>query len=198
MATSRNSSWKYCILKEDGAIAFLPVAEYNKNTVFIPIGRAITSYARNYTIRAAQANYYGKNKPGFIYADTDSLHLDIEEKDLTGVWLDSKEFGAWDLERKWNKGLFVRQKTYIEITGEDDYNIKCAGMPEPCKALLKISLTGKADAGAIEKMTEDEKRFALVKRDLSDFKRGLAIPGKLLPKKINGGVVLVDTNYELR
>ena len=198
MATSRNSSWKYCILKDDGAIAFLPVAEYNKKTVFIPIGSAITSYARNYTIRAAQANYYGKNKPGFIYADTDSLHLDIDEKDLNGVCLDSKEFGAWDLERKWNQGLFVRQKTYIEITGEDDYNIKCAGMPEPCKALLKISLTGKADAGAIEKMTEDEKRFALVKRDLSDFKRGLAVPGKLLPKKINGGVVLVDTNYELR
>ncbi len=198
MATSRNSSWKYCILKEDGSIAFLPVAEYNKKTVFIPIGSAITSYARNYTIRAAQANYYGKNKPGFIYADTDSLHLDIEEKNLNGVWLDNKEFGAWDLERKWNQGLFVRQKTYIEITGEDDYNIKCAGMPEPCKELLKISLTGKADAGAIEKMTEDEKRFALVKRDLSDFKRGLAVPGKLLPKKISGGVVLIDTNYELR
>lgn len=198
MATSRNSSWKYCILKEDGSIAFLPVAEYNKKTVFIPIGSAITSYARNYTVRAAQANYYGKNKPGFIYADTDSLHLDIDEKELNGVWLDSKEFGAWDLERKWNEGLFVRQKTYIEITGEDDYNIKCAGMPEPCKALLKISLTGKADAGAIEKMTEDEKRFALVKRELSDFKRGLAVPGKLLPKRINGGVVLIDTNYELR
>lgn len=198
MATSRNSSWKYCFMKEDGAIAFLPVSEYKKKTVFIPIGSAITSYARNYTIRAAQANYYGKNKPGFIYADTDSLHLDLKPEDIKGVKLDKKAFGCWDMERTWKKGLFVRQKTYIEISGEDDYNIKCAGMPDPCKEILKISLTGRADAGALEKLTEEEKRFALTKRELSDFKRGLAVPGKLLPKKIAGGIVLVDTAYELR
>ena len=198
MATSRDSSWKFCILKDDGSIAFLPVAEYNKKTVFIPVGSAITSYARNYTIRAAQANYHGKKKPGFIYADTDSIHCDISKDQLTGCALDDKEFGCWDLEREWNKGLFVRQKTYIEITGEDDYNIKCAGMPDPCKDILKISLTGKAPAGALDKLTEEEKKFALTKRELSDFKRGLAVPGKLLPKRIPGGIVLVDTVYEMR
>ena len=197
MATSRDSSWKYCILKEDGSIAFLPVAEYNKKTVYIPVGSAITSYARNYTICAAQANYRGKDKPGFIYADTDSIHCDIPKEELQGCALDDKEFGCWDLEREWDQGLFVRQKTYIEITGEDDYNIKCAGMPDPCKDILKISLTGRADPGALEKLTDDEKEFALTKRELSDFKRGLAVPGKLLPKRIPGGIVLIDTVYEM-
>ena len=197
MATSRDSSWKFCVLKEDGSIGFLPVAEYNKKTVFIPVGSVITSYARNYTIRAAQNNYNGKNKAGFIYADTDSIHCDLPAEQLNGLVLDDKEFGAWDLERRWNDGLFVRQKTYIEVSG-DDYNIKCAGMPDSCKELIKISFTGKAQPGQVEKLTEDEKAFALKKRELSDFRRGLAVPGKLLPKRIMGGIVLVDTLYEMR
>ena len=31
-----------------------------------------------------------------------------------------------------------------------------------------------------------------------DFKIGLTVPGKLLPKRIRGGVLLVDTNYQMR
>ena len=31
-----------------------------------------------------------------------------------------------------------------------------------------------------------------------DFKIGLKIPGKLIPKRIRGGVLLVDTTYEMR
>lgn len=199
MATSRNSSWKYCIMKDDNSIGFLPVAEYKKKTVFIPVGSAITSYARNYTIRAAQANYHGKTRPGFIYADTDSIHCDLKKEELQGVELDPKEFGCWDIEREWDDGLFVRQKTYIEITGED-YNIKCAGMPDHCKDLLKISLTGKEakDGPKLKDLPENEKRFALRKRELKDFRRGLAVPGKLLPRHIPGGIVLVDSVYELR
>ena len=199
MATSRNSSWKYCIMKEDNSIGFLPVAEYNKKTVFIPVGSAITSYARNYTIRAAQANFHGKTRPGFIYADTDSIHCDIPEEELKGVTLDDKEFGCWDLERKWDQGLFVRQKTYIEIK-DGDYNIKCAGMPDHCKDLLRISLTGKEakNGPKLKDLPENEKRFAMRKRELKDFRRGLAVPGKLMPRHIPGGIVLVDTVYELR
>ena len=46
--------------------------------------------------------------------------------------------------------------------------------------------------------TEEELNFLSVKRELEDFKRGLKIPGKLLPKRIRGGVLLVETNYEMR
>ena len=35
-------------------------------------------------------------------------------------------------------------------------------------------------------------------RTLEDFKIGLKIPGKLMPKRIRGGVLLVDTTYEMR
>jgi hypothetical protein len=46
--------------------------------------------------------------------------------------------------------------------------------------------------------TEEEKEFLRVKRDYSDFTVGLKVPGKLRPKRIRGGVLLVDTYYEMR
>ena len=71
MASSDDSSFKVAFLKEDGSIGFKTVEEHKKKVGYIPIGSAITSYARNFTIRHAQANYYGKDKRGFIYAYTD-------------------------------------------------------------------------------------------------------------------------------
>ena len=35
-------------------------------------------------------------------------------------------------------------------------------------------------------------------RTLKDFDLGLTIPGKLMPKQIPGGVLLVNTWYEMR
>ena len=46
--------------------------------------------------------------------------------------------------------------------------------------------------------TEEQLKFLSTKRTLQDFKIGLLIPGKLMPKRIRGGVVLVDTTYEMR
>ena len=37
-----------------------------------------------------------------------------------------------------------------------------------------------------------------IKRTIADFKNGLKIPGKLLPKRIKGGILLTDTYYEMR
>ena len=204
MATNKNSSFKICYLKDDHSIAFEGVPEFNKTVVYIPIGAAITSYARNYTIRAAQANYYGPNKPGFIYADTDSIHVNLPEEKLKGVRLDPKEFGAWDLETHWEQGLFVRQKTYCEIEN-GRYNFKCAGLSAKCKALLELSITRDFSDENLqrleidpEKLRPEEKAFIEKPRKLKDFRRGLSIPGKLLPKRIQGGIVLTPTPFEMR
>lgn len=196
MATNKNSSWKFCYIRDDGVIGMLPVAEYKKKVGYIPIGSAITSYARNYTIRAAQANYYGKYASGFIYADTDSIHINKPIEEIKGVTLDKKIFGCWDLERKWKSGIFARQKTYIEID-DDGYNIKCAGLTDHCKDLLKYSLTGNCPEDIFNSLTEREQKFVLQKRTIKDFKRGLKIPGTLTPKQIPGGVVLLDNDFTM-
>ena len=203
MASNTNSSFKVAYVKEDGAIGFMPNDEYNKKPGYIPIGSAITSYARNFTIRTAQKNYYGKDKRGFIYADTDSIHCDLKPEELKGVNVHDKNFCCWKLEAYWDEAIFIRQKTYIEhVTHVDGecldapyYNVKCAGMPQRCKELFLRSMKGENGA---EDDSEEAKEFLKTKRELKDFNVGLKVPGKLLPKRIKGGVVLVDTYYEMR
>ena len=210
MASSKDSSFKLAYVKEDKTIGFLPVAESNKKAGYIPVGSAITSYARNFTIRAAQANYHGKDKAGFIYADTDSIHCDLPPEEIVGIKVHDKNFCCWKLESCWDKAIFTRQKTYIEHVVaenlepiENPYNnIKCAGMPKRCKDLFEISLAGDADKS--EEWSDEEKEFLFdennkpIKRDYSSFKIGLKVPGKLRPKRIRGGILLVDTSYEMR
>lgn len=203
LATSPNSSFKYCFLNPDDALSFVTIDEHNKTPVYIPAGSAVTSYARNFTIRAAQANFYGVDKPGFTYADTDSIHCDLPADKITGIKVHDKNFCCWKLESGWDYGWFVRQKTYIEhIVSEDGekidkpfYNVKCAGMPRRSKDLFIKSMTGEGELG---ELTPEESEFIKVKRGLTDFKIGLCVPGKLLPRQIKGGVVLTPTSYEMR
>lgn len=212
MASSTDSSFKIAYVKEDKSIGFMQVVEHEKKPGYIAIGSAITSYSRNFTIRAAQKNYYGANKRGFIYADTDSIHCDLLPDEIKGIDIDDKEFCCWKLESCWDKGIFTRQKTYIEhVTHENlvpleeskQYNnIKCAGMPKKCKDLFELSMQGTADVN--ENWSDEEKEFLFDKdnkpivRDYSDFKVGLKVPDKLRPIRIRGGVLLVNTTYEMR
>lgn len=210
LASSTDSSFKVAYLKDGNIVGFIPIIEHNKEAGYIPAGSAITSYARNFTIRAAQANYYGKDKAGFIYADTDSIHCDLEPDAIKGIKVDDNAFCCWKLESCWDEGIFTRQKTYIEHVTHENlipidnpfYNIKCAGMPDRSKELFEISLTGKYDKE--REWTDDEKEFLfnadgnLITRGLTDFKVGLKIPDKLMPKRILGGIVLNDTWYEMR
>lgn len=203
MATNTNSSFKLAYQKEDGSLGFTIVTEHNKKPGYIAVGSAITSYARNFTIRAAQQNYHGIDKPGFIYADTDSIHCDLQPEQVKGVQIDDVQFCCWKPESQWDEAIFTRQKTYIEhITHENlkpidgpYYNIKCAGMPDRCKDLFELSMHDDID---ISEYGKEEQEFLKTRRTIEDFKEGLCVPGKLLPKRIKGGIVLKDTTYEMR
>lgn len=205
LASSSNSSFKVAYVKEDESIGFYIVPANNKKVGHIATGSAITSYARNFTITAAQKNYYGVDKPGFIYADTDSIHCDLPADKIKGITVDPVKFCCWKLESSWDTAIFTRQKTYIEhithndlVPVDEPYNdIKCAGMPQKCKDLFNKSMQG-YEAKESDNYTQSELKFLETKRDYSDFKVGLCVPGKLLPKRIKGGVLLVDTTYEMR
>lgn len=202
MAASKNSSFKVGIVKEDGALGFFTVPEYNKKAGYIAVGSAITSYARNFTIRTAQKNY-----DSFVYADTDSIHCICKPEELVGVPVHPTDFCHWKLESYWDEAIFVRQKTYIEhVTHEDQepietpyFNVKCAGMPEKCKQLFIRSMEHKPlTQEEKEKYTDEEQRTINAHYNLTDFKLGLKLSGKLMPKRIRGGIVLMDTTYEMR
>lgn len=204
MASNTNSSFKVAHLNEDNTISFYTVIANDKKAGYIAVGSAITSYARNFTIRAAQANYYGADKTGFIYADTDSIHCDLSPEDVKGVTIHDKNFCCWKLETQWNRAIFVRQKTYIEVIthygnnkiDEVEYNVKCAGMPDTCKNIFIMSLTQQYDLSKIKNKNILE--FIKVRRYITDFKIGLCIYGKLIPKRIQGGTILVPTTFEMR
>ena len=206
MASSTDSSFKVAYIKEDYSIGFMACIENSKKPGYIPVGSAITSYARNFTIRAAQKNYYGKNKSGFIYADTDSIHCDLPWDKVKGVTIHDKNFCCWKPESCWDVGIFTRQKTYIEHIVKENlqdienpyFNIKCAGMPKKCKNLFELSMQGFRPKEDDENYTDEEKEFLKTTRKLDDFNIGLCIPGKLRPKRIRGGILLVETSYKMR
>lgn len=209
MASSTDSSFKIAVEKENGVLAFITQHAEDKVPGFIAVGSAITSYSRCFTITAAQKNYHGKDKPGFVYADTDSIHCDLTPDQLIDIPVDDVNFCHWKVESLWSDAIFVRQKTYIErVTHENFepinpyYNIKCAGMPDTCKDLFRITLENKIpidmkinDKGFEFILDEDGR---VVHNTLADFKQGLRIPCKLMPKRMRSGVLLTETDYCMR
>lgn len=220
MASSTDSSFKLAYIKNDDSVGFIPITEHNKKGGYIPIGSAITSYARNFTIRVAQKNFYGVNKRGFIYADTDSIHCDLLPNEIKGIKVHDKNFCCWKLESNWDKAIFARQKTYIEHIVKENLkevekpynNIKCAGMPDRCKNILELSMNGTAnkegyldnETNSFKAWNKDEYDFLFTQdgehiiRTFDDFNVGLKVPDKLRPKRIKGGIVLIDTTYQMR
>lgn len=141
-----------------------------RKPIYIPVGTFITSYARAYTIRAAQKLY-----DRFIYADTDSLHITGQEP-VTCLDIDPVQLGAWKHELTFTKAKYIRSKAYIEIGHEpgsaepDRMRITCAGLPERCHSQVTFD----------------------------NFKVGAVYHDNLLPSRVPGGVVLLPTHYKIK
>ena len=137
---------------------------------------------------------------------------DIEE----GMIIDDLELGAWKIESEAEHSIFIRSKTYMEFTEDKEepsksyYDIKCGGLPDRSKDLFRASLMG-ITPNAIGELTisdgketkvymldKHEFEFCMKKRTYKDFKQGLSIPGKLLPKVIKGGTVLVNDCFTIK
>lgn len=109
-----------------------------------------------------------KNYDVFAYADTDSLHLMTTEIPEE-IDIHPHRMGAWKHEYNFEQAYFVRAKAYLERKHDGKYKVAWAGLPS--------RIAGQ--------MTFD---------DLVD---GRIMEGKLVPKHVKGGVVLVDTPYKL-
>lgn len=135
-ASSMDLRNKYPFMTEDGVIHYRLSEPKQKDGIYIPVGVFTTSYAREKTIRTAQAitdyslKKYGKDL--FCYSDTDSIHslLPIEELKLF-CEIDDVKLGAWKHESSFERAKFIRAKTYLEYF-DGEMNITCAGMPKSC------------------------------------------------------------------
>ena len=143
--------------------------------IYTPVGCFITAWARDKTIRSAQAVY-----DRFIYADTDSLHLEGTEMP-EGLEVHPVNLGAWKHEGDFTRGKFIRAKTYMEeIDGVT--HVTCAGMPD------KVKYFDPSD-------NDDKPEYH---PSWDTFERGATFPGKMLPKRVPGGVVLVPVDFTIK
>lgn len=110
------------------------------------------------------------NYDRFLYCDTDSLHLrGAEPPDLR---LHPTELGAWKVEhngRPFDDAVFLRAKQYCERFGDHD-DVHIAGLPQEIAARVR----------------------------LEDMLHPQVWHGKLIPKRVPGGVVLADTSFTLK
>lgn len=150
-------------LDERGIVKYKELPPNDVKPLYIPVAAFITAYGRAKTIRAAQSCY-----DRYIYSDTDSIHLEGWEVP-EGLEIDPVKLGALDLESKFTRGKFLRQKTYMEeIDGE--VKITCAGMPAECYKNVTFE----------------------------NFQEGATFSGKLMPKHCAGGIVLEETDFTIK
>jgi len=107
------------------------------------------------------------NYDRFLYADTDSKHL-MGTTIPDNMDIHDNRLGAWAHESTFTKARFLRAKTYVEdIDGK--LHVTCAGMPDNVKELVTWE----------------------------NFHVGLSLHGKLVPKHVNGGIILEPTDFTI-
>lgn len=111
---------------------------------------------------------YGKN--AFVYSDTDSIHTWLPIEELKQFCdIDDYELGKWAFEGFFKKARFIRSKCYIE-GNDNDISITCCGMPPKCYSQVNFD----------------------------NFRSGLVVGGKLTYKHVQGGVLLVQTDFTIK
>lgn len=183
----------------DNIVKFKTGDDEERDPIYIAMASFITSYARNKTIRSAQKiqdDYYsGKSDIEFIYADTDSLHCVSKDfKAPEGLDIDSTRLGAWDLEGRFCKAKFLRQKCYMEshiisdneyIEGKTGETSFLYGSYRNYKTFNKITVAG---------MPKNCYKNVTYK----NFKVGGSFEGKLQPKVVEGGVILNKVDFTIK
>lgn len=180
LASSDDASYLKPFIGKSDSVEYELVESNDKKVFYIPCGSMVTAYARYFTITHAQANY-----DIFLYADTDSIHC-LDEP-VSMIKIHPTKLLHWKKESEWDKAIFIRQKTYAERVFKDypdgttglKWEVTCAGMPAKSKEIFM----GECYKG---NMT------------IEDFKVGLHVGGKLTPKNIHGGQILVERDFTLR
>lgn len=187
---------------DGGTVKYTNGDKETREPIYIPVGTFITAWARHKTITSAQRLY-----KYFIYADTDSLHLNIplppelleksdkELEELTTLELiragvdipedfniDPYALGAWKVEECFKRARYIRQKSYIH-----DHNPPEAweDAEKYDKSLLKITCAG-MPASCYQFVTWD------------NFRESQRFPGKLQPKHVPGGIILKEIDFTIK
>ncbi len=134
---------------------------------YLPIACIITAEARK-----ALINVYEKVKEA-VYCDTDSVYYIDHGENLVdlGIELHPSKLGAWDMEHEGCEARFERAKTYV-LRENGELIVRCGGMP----VKVKEHVTWENFHPGVE------------------FEAGT---GKLLPRQVEGGKILIPISYKM-
>ena len=147
--------------------------EYTK-PVYTAIASFITSYARQNIIETA--NKIGKR---FIYADTDSVH--IQGTEIPNIDIDKNKLGYYKLEYEFEKGRYLKCKTYLEIEKDGTEHKTICGCPDRTKEIIN--------------MDNFHELFTITQENGIDYYNK---HGRLLPKRVKGGVILKPADFTIK
>lgn len=171
-------------IDDGGVVHYALMAQKYDEPAYTPVGVWTTSYARDRVIRAAQS--FGDR---FLAADTDSCHVieqhrlgldELIETELKGKLITRSvplgfnvhpsALGAWKLEDVFDQATYLRAKAYAERM---------------------------ADTGHVEAHVAGLPRTLLQGARVEDIVIGSRYSGKLVPRRVPGGVILVSTDFEI-
>ena len=144
---------------------------------YLPQAISITAQARKHLLTTAKQIGFDKVQ----YMDTDSIKFESEGVDLSKLWIDSKELGAWKDEGHPVFFKTIAPKKYI-IYNEGKLEITCAGFSK--KALTQQLYHG-------QQVDEKTARQLITK-----FDKGLSIEC-LQSLKVKGGRALIKVKKEI-
>lgn len=172
----------------DGVVKYSLQPLEERKPVYIPVATFITSYGRDTIIRSALAiRKWGIETLGYDpvrYCDTDSLHINCTEeqaKPLSNyINIDDYILGYWKLESKFQKAKFIRAKSYIEQGYDGKINVTIAGLPKKLSTIITFENFASG--------------FTTKGMDLAK----LGLERKLTYKQVEGGVLLVETDFTIK
>lgn len=186
----------------DGVVKFILQEEETRQTCYIPVACFTTAYGRCKTIRTSQAirdytmKKYGEDR--YYYSDTDSIHASLTQEDLEElkslVHIDDYELGAWAKEAEFSRGMYIRQKCYIEEV-EGKVEVTVAGLP---KSLAPIINFDNFKKGFTTVGLDLNQMIEMAKENGASEEEIRKIQPKLTYKYVKGGVILADTDFTIK
>lgn len=178
-----NVRGKYPTLDEEGIVRYKLGEKEIRDSVYCPVAAFITAYSRYDIITNSQAirdytlKKYGRDY--YIYSDTDSIHcLKLSDEELSQIMeIDDYKLGAYKKESEAVRGIYIRQKCYVEEAPDGTLNTTIAGLPKKLGKYVNMDTFKKGFSVLAEETDKDH---------------------KLTFKHVKGGVLLVDTDFTIK
>ena len=178
-----NVRGKYPTLDEEGIVRYKLGEKEIRDSVYCPVASFITAYSRYDIITNSQAirdyslKTYGRDY--YIYSDTDSIHsLKLSDEELSQIMeIDDYKLGAYKKESEAVRGIYIRQKCYVEEAPDGTLNTTIAGLPKRLGKYVNMDTFKKGFSVLAEETDKDH---------------------KLTFKHVKGGVLLVDTDFTIK